>query len=110
MTPWTLQKIHRSLIMGEICLLLLISLLCLSFRLLALLPLLLSQLLPLISHFLPTLHHLHLLQLTPWHLLTLKPIHLLPPGLSTSGDLETSGLETSMSFQNVTDSLGSPHQ
>src|SRR6267378_6512827 len=95
--------------MGEICLLLLISLLCLSFRLLAL-PLPLSQLLPLIFHFIPTLHHLHLLQLAPWHLLTLKSIHLLPPGLSALGDLEMSGLETSMSFQNVTDRLGSPHQ
>src|SRR6266404_4840532 len=109
MMPWTLQKFHRSLIMGEMGLLLLISLLYLSFRLIAL-PLLLSQLLPLTSHFLPTLYHLHLLQLAPWHILTLKSIHLLPPGLSASGDLETSGLETSMLFQNVTDSLGSPHQ
>src|SRR6267378_5512893 len=107
--PWTLQKFHRSLIMGEMGLLLLISLLCLSFRLLAL-PLLLSQLLPLTSHFLPTLHHLHLLQLALLHLLMLKLIHLLPPGLSALGDLKISGLETSMSFQNVTDSLGSPHQ
>src|SRR6266404_7104957 len=106
MMPWTLQKIHRSLIMGEIGLLLLISLLCLLLCLLALPllsqlpPLLPSQLLPLTSHFLLTLHHLHLHQL----------ILLLSPGLSALGDLEMSGLEISMLFQSNTDCPENPHQ